>query len=292
MIFRNLASKWELSFFNSMEKLHVERPTTLTRVSEYIPEIVLFVEEIVKKGLAYEGGGSIWFDTAKFDGAEMMKGGGGGGGENNEYGIECWKHNYAKLQPWSKGNRELLEDGEGLFPFLSFHFLSLSFFFRPTNSISSLLSSLLSSSLLSIKTGALSDISGQRAPSDFGLWKASKPGEPAWDSPWGPGRPGWHIECSVMATAILGNGMDVHSGGVDLAFPHHDNEIAQSEVKSFLSSFLFFSLLSPFFFGEGTFFILMLFSVSLSLSLDKILDRHIMDVNNGLIIFFILDIYI
>lgn len=74
--------------------------------------------------------------------------------------------------------------------------------------------------------------------SDFALWKSSKPGEPAWPSPWGPGRPGWHIECSVMASAVLGPEMDVHSGGVDLAFPHHDNEIAQSEVNFHLLSFL------------------------------------------------------
>ena len=67
----------------------------------------------------------------------------------------------------------------------------------------------------------------KRSPSDFALWKASKPGEPAWESPWGMGRPGWHIECSVMASAILGQSMDIHTGGFDLKFPHHDNEIAQ-----------------------------------------------------------------
>ena len=71
---------------------------------------------------------------------------------------------------------------------------------------------------------------GRRSASDFALWKASKPGEPSWPSPWGPGRPGWHIECSVMASAILGSNLDIHSGGIDLAFPHHDNELAQSEV--------------------------------------------------------------
>lgn len=65
---------------------------------------------------------------------------------------------------------------------------------------------------------------------DFALWKASKPGEPAWDSVWGPGRPGWHIECSAMAHAVLGKRMDIHSGGEDLKFPHHDNELAQSEA--------------------------------------------------------------
>ena len=65
---------------------------------------------------------------------------------------------------------------------------------------------------------------------DFALWKGAKPGEPAWDSPWGPGRPGWHIECSAMAMKYLGETFDIHGGGQDLIFPHHENEIAQSEA--------------------------------------------------------------
>ncbi|BGP56826.1 cysteinyl-tRNA synthetase [Rhodotorula sphaerocarpa] len=178
-VFRDLAAYWEDAFFKSMHALHIERPTTLTRVSEYLPEIVSFVEGIVQRGYAYEGGGSVWFDTVKFEGA---KGEGEGDAE--------WQHTYAKLQPWSKGNRELLEDGEG----------------------------------------SLTSTTGKRSAADFALWKSSKPGEPAWDSPWGAGRPGWHIECSVMASDVLGSGMDVHSGGIDLAFPHHDNELAQSEA--------------------------------------------------------------
>lgn len=99
-------------------------------------------------------------------------------------------HHYAKLQPWNKGSMELINDGEG-----------------------------------SLSSGA-----GKKSPSDFALWKASKPGEPAWPSPWGEGRPGWHIECSVMASDILGEQIDIHSGGVDLCFPHHDNELAQAEA--------------------------------------------------------------
>ena len=67
-------------------------------------------------------------------------------------------------------------------------------------------------------------------PLDFALWKAAKPGEPSWDSPWGPGRPGWHIECSAMALKELGEQIDVHGGGADLIFPHHSNEIAQTEA--------------------------------------------------------------
>jgi cysteinyl-tRNA synthetase len=69
----------------------------------------------------------------------------------------------------------------------------------------------------------------KRDPMDFVLWKAAKPGEPAWDSPWGPGRPGWHIECSAMSADLLGRHFDIHGGGQDLQFPHHENEIAQSE---------------------------------------------------------------
>ena len=69
-------------------------------------------------------------------------------------------------------------------------------------------------------------------PADFAVWKAAKPGEPAWDSPYGPGRPGWHIECSAMARTHLGKTIDLHCGGQDLVFPHHENEIAQSECAN------------------------------------------------------------
>ncbi|KAJ7834242.1 tRNA synthetases class I (C) catalytic domain-containing protein [Mycena olivaceomarginata] len=168
-ISRSLAAYWETQFFEDMSRLRVRDPDTITRVTEYVPEIVAFVEGIVKNGFAYESEGSIYFDTEAFDNSP--------------------EYDYAKLEPWSKGNRELLEDGEG----------------------------------------ALSQKTGRRA-ADFALWKASRPGEPSWPSPWGPGRPGWHIECSVMASAILGDNMDIHSGGIDLAFPHHDNEMAQSEA--------------------------------------------------------------
>ena len=97
---------------------------------------------------------------------------------------------YSRLQPWNRGDKELQADGEG----------------------------------------ALSKGGGKKSEADFALWKASKPGEPAWTSPWGKGRPGWHIECSAMASKELGQTIDIHSGGIDLAFPHHDNELAQSEA--------------------------------------------------------------
>ncbi|KAA6184728.1 cysteine--tRNA ligase [Thiohalocapsa marina] len=81
-----------------------------------------------------------------------------------------------------------------------------------------------------LRAGARVEVGeAKRDPLDFALWKAVKPGEPAWDSPWGAGRPGWHIECSAMSTCCLGNHFDIHGGGADLQFPHHENEIAQSE---------------------------------------------------------------
>ncbi|RWA12818.1 hypothetical protein EKO27_g2286 [Xylaria grammica] len=98
---------------------------------------------------------------------------------------------YARLRPESRNDKALQEEGEG----------SLG-----------------------------KSLGGKRGPGDFALWKKSKPGEPYWPSKWGNGRPGWHIECSVMASDVLGSRMDFHSGGIDLAFPHHDNELAQSEA--------------------------------------------------------------
>ncbi|XP_077867451.1 cysteine--tRNA ligase, cytoplasmic-like [Saccoglossus kowalevskii] len=103
-------------------------------------------------------------------------------------------HSYAKLVPEAVGDCKALEEGEGD---------------------------------LSISQDRLDE---KKSQVDFAVWKKSKPGEPAWDSPWGKGRPGWHIECSVMASCILGESLDIHTGGFDLRFPHHDNELAQAEA--------------------------------------------------------------
>lgn len=170
-VFRKLPAYWENRFNQDMERLNVLPPSITTRVSEYVPEIVAFVDRIISNGFAYStADGSVYFDTAKF--------------ENHP------DHDYAKLQPWNKGSLDLIEEGEGL----------------------------------------LSTQTEKKNVADFALWKASKPGEPAWDSKWGPGRPGWHIECSVMASDVLGSNIDIHSGGIDLCFPHHDNELAQAEA--------------------------------------------------------------
>lgn len=94
-------------------------------------------------------------------------------------------------------------------------------------------------SLEDMKAGARVDIDERKQhPMDFALWKSAKPGEPSWDSPWGKGRPGWHIECSVMSCKYLGSSFDFHGGGSDLVFPHHENEIAQSEAYTGIEPFV------------------------------------------------------
>uniref|UniRef100_A0AAR2KQI5 Cysteine--tRNA ligase, cytoplasmic n=1 Tax=Pygocentrus nattereri TaxID=42514 RepID=A0AAR2KQI5_PYGNA len=173
-IFSLLPKYWEEEYHKDMDALNVLPPDVLTRVSEYVPEIVEFVKKIVDNGYGYESNGSVYFDTAKFGASSG--------------------HSYAKLVPEAVGDQKALQEGEGD---------------------------------LSISADRLSE---KRSQNDFALWKASKPGEPSWESPWGKGRPGWHIECSAMAGSILGASMDIHGGGFDLRFPHHDNELAQSEA--------------------------------------------------------------
>lgn len=169
-IFTDLTQAMEKAFTNDMEALNVLPPDAVTRVTEYVPQIVSFVGQIVQNGFAYEANGSVYFDIAAFEKAG---------------------NTYARLRPESKNDKALQEEGEG-----------------------------------SLSKG----LEGKKRSGDFALWKKSKPGEPYWPSPWGLGRPGWHIECSAMASDKLGEQMDVHSGGIDLAFPHHDNELAQSEA--------------------------------------------------------------
>ena len=169
-VWTKLTSRFEQRFTEDMRALDCLDADEVTRVTEYGPQIVKFVERIEKNKFAYETEGNVYFDITAFEAA------------NNKY---------ARLEPWNRNDTNLQADGEGA---------------------------------LSQKE------SGKRSPADFALWKASKPGEPSWPSPWGPGRPGWHIECSTMAFDKLGSQIDIHSGGIDLAFPHHDNELAQSEA--------------------------------------------------------------
>ena len=159
---------YEAEFFEDMAALGVRPPDVLTRVAEFVPEIIAYVERIVAQGYGYASRGSVYFDTARFrsDG-----------------------HVYGKCKPASVGCAALAAESEADF-----------------------------------------ETAEKRGAADFALWKAAKPGEPAWDSPWGKGRPGWHIECSAMASNVIGAAMDIHSGGEDLKFPHHDNELAQAEA--------------------------------------------------------------
>jgi cysteinyl-tRNA synthetase len=174
-VFNAHARKYEREFMEDMTALGIREPDVLTRVTEYVPKIIAFVETIIDKGLAYKSNGSVYLSLDAFQEAG---------------------HNYRKLNPAGPGGAATTEaemaEGEG----------------------------------------ALASNSGseKRNPNDFALWKASKAGEPAWESPFGPGRPGWHIECSVVVGDILGETVDIHSGGEDLKFPHHDNELAQSEA--------------------------------------------------------------
>ncbi|EFJ42920.1 hypothetical protein VOLCADRAFT_66444 [Volvox carteri f. nagariensis] len=167
-VFRAHAAKYEREFLEDMDALGCRRPDVLTRVSEYMPEIVNYVQRILDNGMAYVSNGSVYFDTQNF---------------------RACGHTYGKLNPWAVGSAALAAEGESNF-----------------------------------------ETSEKRSLQDFALWKASKPGEPVWDSPWSQGRPGWHIECSAMASTIIGSRLDLHSGGEDLRFPHHDNELAQAEA--------------------------------------------------------------
>lgn len=139
----------------------MDLPEVVTRISEFIPEVVTFIEKLVKNGFAYESNGSVYFDVPAY--------------------IES-----GRKYPWLRPNT-----GEGENPDEEEKFTS-----------------------------------DKKDKRDFALWKKAKEGEPSWDSIWGKGRPGWHVECSVMCASELPTPVDMHSGGVDLKFPHHDNEIA------------------------------------------------------------------
>ncbi|MCF7899937.1 cysteine--tRNA ligase [Candidatus Babeliales bacterium] len=157
--YQDVAETYLNAFFEDMESLNCLFPDHQPRATEVIPDIIHFIEILIKKGHAYAVEGDVYFDVQS----------------SPEYG---------KL---SKRN---LDD---------------------------------------LKAGARVEINTKKKnPTDFALWKSEPQGE-FWNSPWGFGRPGWHIECSVMATKFLGNTIDIHSGGMDLIFPHHENEIAQSE---------------------------------------------------------------
>ena len=160
---KELGDRYISEYYKDADGLNIKRATVNPRATQFISEIVQFVQELIEKGFAYEVDGDVYFSTKRF----------------NEYG---------------KLSGQNLED---------------------------------------LQAGARIDVDDRKKdPMDFALWKKQKAGEPAWESPWGPGRPGWHIECSCMADKLLGKTIDIHAGGTDLIFPHHENEIAQSECRN------------------------------------------------------------
>ena len=158
--YRELAeSVWE-EFVQAHENLNCLVPDIEPRATSYVPEIVQYIDQLIKNGYGYITKSGVYYDVSKFD-------------------------DYLKLSG------------------------------RSTEEV---------------KTGTrIETEEDKKSPEDFALWKFSKVGEPSWDSPWGVGRPGWHIECSTMINQTLGKTIDFHCGGIDLIFPHHENEIAQSK---------------------------------------------------------------
>jgi cysteinyl-tRNA synthetase len=157
---QEIAARFTAAFHADAAALGCESPSFEPKVTEHIGDIVRLVEELVRRGVAYEAGGDVYFSVSGFP-------------------------------PYGELSHQPLDE---------------------------------------LKAGARVEVGDKkRDPLDFALWKAAKPGEPSWPSPWGEGRPGWHIECSAMAEHYLGQTFDLHGGGIDLAFPHHENERAQSQ---------------------------------------------------------------
>lgn len=190
MDWRILARRYEDSFLEDMRMLGVRTPSAILRVSEHIPAIIDFINRVVQKDLAYQLDSGIYFDVHEF---------------------ERRGYRYGKLK-FSLNNKHEVAAAAAS----SASDMASDVALHPGNTEAR------------SQGTSLGDV--KRNPSDFALWKVSKPNEPGWDSPWGQGRPGWHIECSAMTAALFGGALDVHAGGIDLKFPHHCNEIAQCEA--------------------------------------------------------------
>lgn len=161
--FRELASKVITEFTDVYKNLNCLSPDFEPKVTEYIDEIIVYINKILEKNMGYVSESGVYFDTAGFPDYLKLSG--------------------RKLEEVISGTRVNIQDDK-------------------------------------------------RAPEDFALWKFAKEGEPYWESTWGKGRPGWHIECSTMINSILGSEIDFHCGGNDLIFPHHENELAQSKAAN------------------------------------------------------------
>ena len=158
---QSIAERYTEQYLEFQRELGVETVTDHPRCTEYVPQMVQFIQELIDQGRAYLAQDGVYYDVQAQPGYGKLSG--------------------RKLEDMQAGAR-------------------------------------------------VEATGGLHHPADFALWKLAKPGEPTWESPWGPGRPGWHIECSVMSSSLLGGTFDIHGGGDDLKFPHHENEIAQSEA--------------------------------------------------------------
>jgi len=165
---------YEKAFFEDLKKLNIEKAWKYPKATKHIKDMLKLISALLKKGLAYEAGGSVYFDISKF----------------KKYGRLSGVRTRQTEQSFGRVD---------------------------------------------------SDEYDKTSVEDFVLWKASKDNEPSWNAPFGKGRPGWHIECSAMSMKYLGETFDIHGGAVDLLFPHHENEIAQSEGatgKTFVKYFI------------------------------------------------------
>ena len=160
---KELTEKVTLSFFEDCKFLNCENPTHQPKATDHIDLMIKMINQLIKKGFAYENNNHVYFEVKKFP----------------DYG----KLSNKKLEDLIAGSRVEVSDNK-------------------------------------------------KNSEDFVLWKPSNKDEPSWDSPWGKGRPGWHLECSAMSKKFLGNEFDIHGGGIDLIFPHHENEIAQSRCAN------------------------------------------------------------
>jgi cysteinyl-tRNA synthetase len=156
-----ITKRYTQQYFDILNELNVTEVSSHPKCSDFIPQMIEYIKDLVDRNKAYQAEDGVYFDVAQQKG----------------YG----KLSSRKLEDMQEGSRIEVQGG-------------------------------------------------LRHPADFCLWKYSKAGEPSWESPWGAGRPGWHIECSVMSCSLLGDTFDIHGGGDDLKFPHHENEIAQGEA--------------------------------------------------------------
>ncbi len=154
-----VVEKYVQAYYRDMKRLSIGVPNVEPRATEHMPDIILMIQTILEKGMAYQVDGDVYYRVSAFPAYGRLS-----------------QRNVADMQAVARVEMD----------------------------------------------------ARKHDPMDFALWKAAKPKEPAWDSPWGKGRPGWHIECSAMSVHHLGTAFDIHGGGKDLIFPHHENEIAQS----------------------------------------------------------------